>query len=94
MCRMYKETPRYNYPRPLPTLVEGKTLRKVSVYADTVKKKANGDTICRLVILAVIAFLTVQLYAKHKEEQRRIEEIRLEQEAKRRTPQEHWVVST
>lgn len=79
---------------PLPSLVEGKTLRKVSVYADTVKKKSNGDSICRFVVLAVIAFLTVQLYSRHKEEQKRIQDAINEQAAKRRIPQEAWTMSS
>ena len=45
-------------------LVEPKTLHNVSVYAQMVKRKSNGENIIRCVILAVMVFIVVQLFQK------------------------------
>lgn len=51
----------------MPRLVEGRTLVRMSHYAQHLKRRHNGENIVRLMLFCVLAGLVVLLFQRHEQ---------------------------
>ena len=57
-------------------LVEPKAVLSITTRADAIKKHNNGNMLIRIVIMAVLIFLTIQIFSKENEEKKEERRVR------------------